>query len=913
MHHLRKAYQLFQKRPYSIDIMCALGLILVSLYVHSFLIGKDANQFVNDASRYNGFQAMLTKYAIQHFGQFAFWDNLLSGGRSWISDPAGPHFSPFTYPIIAVTNDVYTATRFIILTHAIIAPLCFYFFLRVIGLHHLSSFLFSIPFIANRYAVTFGINGWLEEYYGFYLIPLSAALYWLAVKKQNFWYAVLCGLVLALHFFENTFYVFHYNLIVILWLAVMFGISILITIFRKPKATKKKMYKNIPRVSSGIWRILFQSENRTTLITFVLINIVMLGTMVGIAAIKILPLLEFRELSSRKAVPLEVVEAPGEVETFQFLYRRFFSIITEPANASTAGTSMLYQFTNFALLGFVVIAIIYFLFKRKFLFATFAGLLFIAVWAYLANRIPIDLYAFFYHVIPGFNSNRLPFRFFIIIHFAFFVLAALGFNYMLQQTKFYLLRYIVIISAVIIFITSFMYTHTSYKALRSSLIPQPQILELLNKTPTFSIQVSKDYTMPPQIDGDTGENILYLLTHLIRSYSPEGRVFSTYQNYDSVLIAPTAFITRIPSLLHSYEAQLPTYQYHLLLPSSPADPLESIIKRYKMLSIYNIRFQQQGIENFEFHGCQKLDLPQQEVALSAVPTPSPRTQVCEYLENRLEPIMIQSGGGLYYDKDVLEKVTTLANALLVVSDNRMNDFSSFIARQLIFHPSFDVYNTTVFTGTGKELDAYSIDELKQFAAIALVDAKQKDTEKTQRLLQDYQSQGGKVVNLTSTWREFDNLQRRSDSIYTDNPAWQYAEEDEVVLQGLYMALTGPYDKPAIQVELFTPEKIKVRLTTQKSHVPFQFSDTYFPGWKARIDGEVAPIYMADSLVKGLIIKDPGEHIVEMFYSPDSLKKGASITVVTAAIIIAGGIYAFIRRKKIAKRKKEVGPRSYYRF
>src|SRR6185369_16775572 len=66
------------------------------------------------------------------------------------------------------------------------------------------------------------------------------------------------------------------------------------------------------------------------------------------------------------------------------------------------------------------------------------SLLGIGMWGYFANRIPLDLYAVIYRFLPGFNSNNYPYRFMIIINFAFLLCVALGLDILLRQKQRYI-------------------------------------------------------------------------------------------------------------------------------------------------------------------------------------------------------------------------------------------------------------------------------------------------------------------------------------------------------------------------------------------------------------------------------------------------------------------------------------------
>ena len=57
-----------------------------------------------------------------------------------------------------------------------------------------------------------------------------------------------------------------------------------------------------------------------------------------------------------------------------------------------------------------------------------------------------------------------------------------------------------------------------------------------------------------------------------------------------------------------------------------------------------------------------------------------------------------------------------------------------------------------------------------------------------------------------------------------------------------------------------------------------FSDTYFPGWKAFIDGKQVPVYRTNGIVKGIVL-NTGTHNVRFVYDPDSYKIGWMLFVI----------------------------------
>jgi uncharacterized membrane protein YfhO len=74
------------------------------------------------------------------------------------------------------------------------------------------------------------------------------------------------------------------------------------------------------------------------------------------------------------------------------------------------------------------------------------------------------------------------------------------------------------------------------------------------------------------------------------------------------------------------------------------------------------------------------------------------------------------------------------------------------------------------------------------------------------------------------------------------------------------------------------------------------SEVNYPGWRAFVDGEPAPILSADYLLRAVSL-GKGEHEVDFVYDPDSLKLGklmSMATLVFAVIVIGFEAIVFAR-------------------
>ena len=203
----------------------------------------------------------------------------------------------------------------------------------------------------------------------------------------------------------------------------------------------------------------------------------------------------------------------------------------------------------------------------------------------------------------------------------------------------------------------------------------------------------------------------------------------------------------------------------------------------------------------------------------------------------------------------------------------------------MFHPDFDEKKISILSGGSPYLDDYTRELLGQFSLVLLVDPKIKNKINTKNLIHDYQKAGGNVLTLNSRYVPYGSLHKRSSSIWTEKSAWSYSEEDKERLSKSFKRLiNNGRASLEVKIDRFTPEDILLNFSTQNDNVVLQYSDSFFPGWKAEIDGQKTNVYMADGLVKGILIKDKGKHIVRFYYDPDSFKKGAAVTLTTILIL-----------------------------
>jgi hypothetical protein len=73
------------------------------------------------------------------------------------------------------------------------------------------------------------------------------------------------------------------------------------------------------------------------------------------------------------------------------------------------------------------------------------------------------------------------------------------------------------------------------------------------------------------------------------------------------------------------------------------------------------------------------------------------------------------------------------------------------------------------------------------------------------------------------------------------------------------------------------------------------TDTYYPGWEVRIDGQGGQILPADYIFRAVALNQ-GHHVIEFKYRPASFLLGAGISIVTLAVLLVAGVVLCLRSR-----------------
>jgi uncharacterized membrane protein YfhO len=81
-------------------------------------------------------------------------------------------------------------------------------------------------------------------------------------------------------------------------------------------------------------------------------------------------------------------------------------------------------------------------------------------------------------------------------------------------------------------------------------------------------------------------------------------------------------------------------------------------------------------------------------------------------------------------------------------------------------------------------------------------------------------------------------------------------------------------------------ELQVRVSAQRSSL-LVLSETFYPAWRAYVDGRPAHIYRANYLFRAVAVPS-GDHLVELRYESAAFQLGLLISAATLIVVATGG-------------------------
>ena len=98
----------------------------------------------------------------------------------------------------------------------------------------------------------------------------------------------------------------------------------------------------------------------------------------------------------------------------------------------------------------------------------------------------------------------------------------------------------------------------------------------------------------------------------------------------------------------------------------------------------------------------------------------------------------------------------------------------------------------------------------------------------------------------------------------------------------------------VQLTSYEPNRLMYHVSSAKGGVVV-FSEIYYPGWQATIDGAPVDIARADYILRAMHVPS-GSHTIEMWFEPQSIRVTETIAYVALALLVIG-VMAWVWRQK----------------
>jgi hypothetical protein len=117
----------------------------------------------------------------------------------------------------------------------------------------------------------------------------------------------------------------------------------------------------------------------------------------------------------------------------------------------------------------------------------------------------------------------------------------------------------------------------------------------------------------------------------------------------------------------------------------------------------------------------------------------------------------------------------------------------------------------------------------------------------------------------------------------------------VIVEGGEALQATPSRPASVEFEAFGANQIRLRVDSPSDSY-LVLSEVWYPGWRASVDGALAPVLRANYAFRAVRLT-PGEHRVELTFAPRSWTLGLAISGLTLLALIAWGMRQSIELRR----------------
>ena len=798
------------------DIL-AVGLILIcASFSFGDLITAPTEAAFGEATSFYGTPLQVAREALVDYGAVPMWNMRTGAGESLVANPLAIHFYPLALVTFLSQNPALDGVRALGFIHLTGAALAIYIFARVVGARWHSALVAPALFMLNAHTGWRVENGIIGQLMALLWLPITGILAVLTLRKRSLGLAMLLGVSLAMMLLAGTVYDAYFAGISVVVFFIAATTGILLTA-RPIRAAIRPIIHITGLALAGI------------------------TTTVAVSAIKTIPVATFQPFSTRIGFTLE--EAQVGLDNIPTYARLAETVFSQVPSSFIGGLNVL-----------AVLLTLPAIFRRTFPVMALFGIGIIGLWASLGMRAPLDLYAGFHGILPGFAFNNTTIRFMNLFYFAFATLAAIGLSTTTQSLNILIKRSPAPSGAVVGLGIALLITIASAVPMRDHV----------------SRVISAD-AHPEQLDPESSHAILSDFE--ARDGAHSFRTFSTHifgKSLGRVSPASSA-IHHVDTIAPANAHMVPSYQ-----PMTDFSPDAATARRQAVLaSILNGKY-------FVYET--DYDLGPSEF---------------------LGPPRTVERGAIYENTYALNRVHALPSSILFIGKDEDRDFNAFKTRLLVLLPEFDLRSTAILHGGSSYLDDYELDVLRSFDAIVLSNPNIRDKTQTDYLLSSYKAQGGTIVPFNSVRHPESNPFTRSSSILRKKPD-AYRTLTAATNRSMAALLTElsetSHDRtvPNLSIDTYTPNAVTVTVGQTDQPTAVLLSQMYFPGWTVEVNGKPSPLFMVNSLVMGSIIGPGEQQKITFRYSPSDFFLGSTITLASVMLIGTYGVWRLVNRGRIGR-------------
>lgn len=938
------------------DASAVLVIVLVVTVAFGGLLTASDGTVLGESTPFYGTPILIARESIVDYGTVPIWNLRTGAGEPLLANPLATQFYPLSLIAMLSANPSLHGIRLMTFAHLLGGALAIYGFARIIGARPLAAVLAPLLFVLNEQTGWRVENGFAGQIYALVWMPTAAACAVLALRRDSLLMAALSGTALAMMVLAGTVYDAYFAGIAV---AVVFIVW------------------SLRHINRQYWRATIAKISRALVLAGTA-----LAALLGIAAVKLIPVATFQPLSTR--VGFSLAEAEVGLDNIPTYAGHLGVVANQIPTHAIPGVNILVV----ALAG---LGMLY----RRFDVAPLVTMAVIGLWASLGMRAPVDLYAFFHGVLPGFAFNNTTLRFMNLFYFAFAALAPFGLVAVMGQIRrvwggdqfmnlfYFAIRAFTRLAALVPlglvaligqirrvrggrwFMNLFSFTIRTFTRLAALVLVG--IIVLIRQTLLFFLpdpkilpgwQEPNQALAPKQVTPRRGEGrgeFTNLFSFTIRTFTRlavlaslglvvlrrqirrvwGGEQYRLGAVVGVVLVTLTGVAAVIPmrdrveravtadrlalmpgtgsahAILAEFqelegENAFRTFSTHVfarnsgrVTPTSSAiygvdtvNPINShMVPTYQLMtdfspdtdtarrqstlaSILNARY-------FVYDAAYDLGAPSEDI----------------------EPIPI-AGGTIYRNPAALDRAQVIPTSVLIISQDHDRDFNAAEARLLVFTPEFDPNDTAILHGRSAYVDDYGPIELSAFDVVILADWRAHNDQAATERLDGYLSGGGQLLVVDQIFRPEPNpFVRSMDLLRNVDPPRRLAERSQ---KDVSMMLRSLSDRarlrqvPAVSIDSYTPTEIRFRTGGNQHPFPFLFSQMYFPGWTVELDGMPTPIYMADSLINGVMLPPGQAHTLKFTFAPREFYVGAAISLTAIVVLLAGVTWTI--RQDTATRK-----------